>query len=381
LWKQVDGVRTHYIYSDEGLVGEYDAAGNELRTYGWAPHSRWGTDPLFVKLGSHYYWYQNDHQGTPQKIITTSGLVVWSAVYDSFGNAQIGVQGITNNLRFPGQYFDAETGLHYNLHRYYDPATGLYLRTDPYVQGLNLYAYCFNNPVTLIDPRGLCAVNALGHYLGTGFGAEATMWYADRFNDTGNPVYFIGGVFAALWTPETYVQTALTLTAAPYIAAEIAAAGAQSAIAAARVAAKEVVKEAIGVPVPVRPKGFSAAKELATGADEAVFWSGIRNGDVAAANWVAGNGGATLEITLAARGVRLPVWDVSNPVSIAAWRQASREFAAGASGNVRVLQLDAVRLKSFWAEVEFPALKANPNINSIKAINPETGAEVLLWSR
>jgi RHS repeat-associated protein len=158
LWKEVDGIRKYFVYSDEGLVGEYDGAGNELRTYGWAPNSPWGTDPLFVKTGGTYYWYQNDHQGTPQKLIATSGLVVWAATYDSFGNAEIGIEGVTNNLRFPGQYFDAETGLHYNWHRYYDPATGRYLRTDPIGDGLNLYAYVFNNPIGLIDPMGLCAV-------------------------------------------------------------------------------------------------------------------------------------------------------------------------------------------------------------------------------
>jgi filamentous hemagglutinin len=84
---------------------------------------------------------------------------------------------------------------------------------------------------------------------------------------------------------------------------------------------------------------------------------------------------------MAARGIKLPTWDVSNPASIAAWRQASSEFAAGASGNVRVLQGDAVGVKSVWAEVEFPALKANPNVTTITAVNPKTGEAVLLWSR
>jgi RHS repeat-associated protein len=254
LWKQIDGVRTNFVYSDEGLIGEVDASGTELKTYGWSPHSPWGTDPLFVRIGSQYYWYQNDHQGTPQKIITTSGLVVWSATYDSFGNARIGAQGITSNLRFPGQYHDAETGLHYNLHRHFDPETARYLSTDPYGQGLNHYAYSLNNPLTLIDPLGLCAVNTLGRYAGTGFGAEATTWYAEQFNATGNPIYFVGGSFSALWTPETYLQTALALAAAPYAAAEIAAAGVHSVAAAARMAAKQVVKEVIGVPVPAKPK-------------------------------------------------------------------------------------------------------------------------------
>lgn len=125
----------------------------------------------------------------------------------------------------------------------------------------------------------------------------------------------------------------------------------------------------------VTPRG------LATGPDEAVFWSGIRGGDSTATAWVSKNGGSTLETTVAQRGVSLPAWDAGNPAAVAAWRNASREFAAGASGKVRVLQADAVRVNSIWAQVEFPALKANPNVTSITSIDPRTGAEVLLWSR
>lgn len=126
----------------------------------------------------------------------------------------------------------------------------------------------------------------------------------------------------------------------------------------------------------------SVANKLATGTDEAMFWSGVgRGGDTIAANAAAQQGKMTLETALAARGIKLPAWDPANPASVAAWRQASHDFAAGASGNVRVLQGDVIRNNSVWAEVEFPALKANSNVKSITSIDATTGKEVLLWTR
>jgi RHS repeat-associated protein len=64
---------------------------------------------------------------------------------------------VTVNLRFPGQYYDQETGLHYNYFRYYDPGTGRYISSDPIGLdgGLNTYAYVYNNPNRYIDSDGL----------------------------------------------------------------------------------------------------------------------------------------------------------------------------------------------------------------------------------
>jgi RHS repeat-associated protein len=141
------------------LVGEYDSAGVEIKAYGWRLGATWSTDPVFMKQGTEYYWYHNDHLGTPQKLTTTSGAVVWSAKYTSFLEATVDASlTIENNLRAPGQYFDAETGLHYNYHRYYNFNTGRYLKIDPIntiLKEKHPFLYANNQPINFIDPYGL----------------------------------------------------------------------------------------------------------------------------------------------------------------------------------------------------------------------------------
>ncbi len=181
------GNRTYFFYSDEGLVAEFDATGAEIRNYGYEPDSLWTTNPIYQREGGTYYWYRNDHQGTPQKIVDTTGRVVWAATYDSFGNVQITTEEITNNLRFSGQYYDTETGLYYNLNRYYDPETGRYLRTDPIDEALNLYDYVLNNPTNFVDPLGLCKAKALldkTHSFWMDKVQSAKKWYRNEFPDS-----------------------------------------------------------------------------------------------------------------------------------------------------------------------------------------------------
>lgn len=155
--KTVDGKTTYFHYADEGLVAELGTDGRIIHAYSWIPGSPWGSNPLVMTEENIPYFYHNDHLGTPIKLTDKEGTVVWSAQYSTFGKADITQATVTNNLRFPGQYFDKETGLHYNQQRYYDPETGRYITADPIglAGGINLYAYVQNDPVNAVDPTGL----------------------------------------------------------------------------------------------------------------------------------------------------------------------------------------------------------------------------------
>ena len=116
-----------------------------------------------------------------------AGDIVWEATYEAFGKAAVDPDStIINNLRFPGQYLDEETGLHWNWHRYYDPGTGRYVSEDPI--GLsggdeNTYRYSFNNPQYFSDPDGLSSINRIivCEYNGNlQYGAEAFVFHGDE---------------------------------------------------------------------------------------------------------------------------------------------------------------------------------------------------------
>jgi RHS repeat-associated protein len=163
LSKDAGSSKTYYFYNEEGLIAEADATGQLTKSYGYAPGSTYSTNPLWQKSGNAYYTYQNDHLGTPMKLLSQSGAVVWSATYDAFGRTTVDAgSSVTNNLRFPGQYFDQETGLHYNWMRFYDPTVGRYVTSDPISLrgGVNIYTYVAGNPLSWIDPWGLWSTGA-----------------------------------------------------------------------------------------------------------------------------------------------------------------------------------------------------------------------------
>lgn len=109
-------------------------------------------------------YIHTDHLNTPRLIVNQSNTPVWrwDNVHafganlpdeDPDGNNQL----FEYNPRFPGQYFDKETSLHYNYFRYYEPETGRYISPDPIglAGGVNVYGYVEQNPLSLSDPFGL----------------------------------------------------------------------------------------------------------------------------------------------------------------------------------------------------------------------------------
>lgn len=163
--KIADGITTRYVYDKNGLlIAEYDGAGTWQRDYMYL-----NGKPLALIVATagteSVYYYHPDHLGTPQKMTNQSGTVVWEAAYEPFGEAVVNEDPdgdqilVTSNLRFPGQFYDAESGLHYNWWRYYDPAAGRYIQSDP--GGLegdpNLYVYGLNNSLRYSDSKGLKA--------------------------------------------------------------------------------------------------------------------------------------------------------------------------------------------------------------------------------
>lgn len=136
--------------------------------------------------GSNYY----PHYGKrlePLMMTDDRGRVVWSAKYDAFGSARIEISHVSLALRLPGQYFDAETGLHYSLARYYDPHLGRYLQRDPlgYDGGSwDEYIYCDGDPLNRCDPTGefLPLIILAGAGIGAGVAAGIEIYRQKKAN-------------------------------------------------------------------------------------------------------------------------------------------------------------------------------------------------------
>ena len=154
-----------FAYDESGrLLAELDQNSAAIQEYIWL-------DDLPVGLldGGVLHHIQPDHLGSPRKVIqssTNTALWNWPILNNPFGETAPNQDPDGNglpfvfNLRFPGQYFDSETGLHYNYFRDYEPGTGRYVESDPIglEGGIGTFSYALGRPTLLTDPKGQAVV-------------------------------------------------------------------------------------------------------------------------------------------------------------------------------------------------------------------------------
>jgi RHS repeat-associated protein len=183
--------------------------------------------------------YHYNGIGSVTNLTDNGGNLIQSYIYDAFGNIlQVdsylkGKQTVTNPYRFSTKEYNPSSGLIYFGARYYDPKIGRFITPDPLgkINDPNLYTYCSNNPINYIDPFGFLKEKPWwqdlieGRYFGTGYGKEATEWYAQKYVETGKWHYFVGGGFAALWTPDSWYWTAGTLVGGYFISGTVVRTG------------------------------------------------------------------------------------------------------------------------------------------------------------
>ena len=187
--------QTHYVYDRDGrLLAEADGTtGQTVREYVWLDDLPIAV--IDVSAGNVLYYVVTDHLYRPVELRNAQGSAVWQAAYEPFGAVHAVTGSLTLDARFPGQWFDLETGLHYNWHRHYDPTLGRYIEPDPIglAGGSNRYAYAMSSPLMFIDSYGLLnPVKFVVAMTNTKKGVTRVLWGSEAIA-SGTPVGIAGG--------------------------------------------------------------------------------------------------------------------------------------------------------------------------------------------
>ena len=156
--KKVGDVTTTYMYVDGKIISETDGTNYIIYYYD-------AEGILGINLNGRLYMFRKNVFGDVTHIFSEGGELVGKYSYTAYGECtiELDVNGIAtlNPIRYRSYYYDEETGLYYLKSRYYDPEVGRFISIDSIdyvdpdtINGLNLYAYCLNNPVMLTDETG-----------------------------------------------------------------------------------------------------------------------------------------------------------------------------------------------------------------------------------
>ena len=145
-----NGKLVSFVYADREVITEEDEAGAHIRYI--RGHELLASDSAHART---YYHYACDEMGSITDITDCDGTVLNHYAYDAFGNRTVEEETVENRFGFAGEMMDAVTGQYYLRARFYNPVIARFLSEDTYYgDGLNLYAYCHNNPVRYVDPSG-----------------------------------------------------------------------------------------------------------------------------------------------------------------------------------------------------------------------------------
>lgn len=195
---------TTFLYGPGGeLLGEtlFDSHGKKLMSqfYVWLEGMPLGGvsvsyDTSGALADSALFYLHSDHLNTPRIATNAAQDLVWEWKPDAFGVGKAS-GSLTLNLRFPGQYYDVETELHYNYFRDYDPEIGRYVESDPIGLngGLNTYGYVEGNPINFIDPYGLAKPD-LGSGVESHNGGKEHVHWGDKSDPRKNAINKDGSI-------------------------------------------------------------------------------------------------------------------------------------------------------------------------------------------
>ncbi|MDH5834234.1 RHS repeat-associated core domain-containing protein [Luteimonas kalidii] len=189
LASALDPLQSYFVYDENGRwLGEYDLNGAPKQQIVWLDHL-----PVGLITGAGIQYIEADHLGTPRAVIDPVRDVAtwkWEETGEVFGdtppNQDPDGDGtpLVFDMRFPGQRYDAASGLNYNYFRDYESGTGRYAESDPIglAGGLNTYAYVRGNPISYVDPLGLIDLKIPGVPISihANPGPEATTFRAEH---------------------------------------------------------------------------------------------------------------------------------------------------------------------------------------------------------